>query len=209
MNKVFIICLFLFSAPSMALTILHQESVDGDLDNIYFPDFGELAPDQYIIEGSIRWTGCLPDAFPCIYDLDAFSLSVPDNYTLDYSITASINLDLPADTIANINHLELIWEVYGFGNSYDLDVLSWGMNAVGNPVTQGSDNFAGNGTGYFFQTSTGSLLYEGPEFYDPDGITMDYVISLDVHPVPLPGALVLFASGLLGFLGIQGKKKPR
>ncbi|HED33210.1 MAG TPA: hypothetical protein ENJ08_03190 [Gammaproteobacteria bacterium] len=59
-------------------------------------------------------------------------------------------------------------------------------------------------------TFDGTNLNIAGVFYDPyyDGYTYNYNISASVSSVPVPAAVWLFGSGLLGLLGIAKRKKP-
>ncbi len=198
MKKLLFLAFLFTSTYTTAATVIHDESVNGDMNMKSFPNFGELSSGNYIINGSMNWVGC-PEftATFCIGDLDALSFSVPSEHVVDVSIEASIDLVMQPEILNNITHFEMNWSLTGAE-------FYWGTEAINNSVVNTVFNLTPYfNTSYFFQTSTGSFNYSGSDLLEGDSVNMDYTISLSVHQVPVPSAFVFLISGIIFIAGFK------
>jgi len=107
----------------------------------------------------------------------------------------------------------------GNGNA-ELSNMTWdglidGANAM-NLLSGGTLCFGGGCSATIFPVSDGPLFHSGDvntsigiamSFDLTAGDTADFTTSFEVNPVPVPAAIWLFGSGLLGLIGMARRKK--
>jgi len=99
----------------------------------------------------------------------------------------------------NATHLEFI-NLFGETSNQSGNAESFGYAASGGTLASvyGLDFFFNNGAPNY-SVETGGLLHN-------KSINFDGLGSFLVKPVPVPAAIWLFGSGLLGLIGVSGKK---
>jgi hypothetical protein len=120
---------------------------------------------------------------------------------LDYSLTFKNGANTFVGTPANLLGLQT------FNITYSLDLLTvtaWDISiAFTNPATPGiAFQFGGNNNSFAQVTNGGGSPFNDSAFPGP-------TLTAELQPTPLPGALLLFATGLgaMGFFGWRRKRK--
>lgn len=102
--------------------------------------------------------------------------------------------------------------VNDLGIAKELDFSGWSVNWNGVRTTMGLDGFAritcetsacGNGESYTLHYST--MVYSPPQAFD--GVTYALHLEGTISAVPVPAAVWLFGSGLVGLVGFARCKK--
>ena len=115
--------------------------------------------------------------------------------------TSSTNVINSSGNTATIDFSGWSWAFNGAAASFNLGSGSWGSNPDGiAEITCNTD--CGNGDTY-------SLFYTATTGDEPNGfanLTYDLYLTGTVSAVPLPAAAWLFGSGLVGLIGVTGRK---
>ncbi|MEJ2142294.1 MAG: PEP-CTERM sorting domain-containing protein [Gammaproteobacteria bacterium] len=124
-------------------------------------------------------------------------ISEQGNTAVAQSITVSFG------SAVNVNNIYLL-DLFGYesGTSASGSFLDIGEKAVINGITYWSLGI--NNPGGFFSTNFSGQGMSSIVFSGYDDFFSDYAIAaIDVSTVPLPGAIFLFGTALLGFMGFR------
>lgn len=175
--------------PAHAATI--QLQAFGQIDAVFgTPTLLDLAVDDTVIM-TVEWD--TDDVAVSGADVVDFSSMIIDFYNSVSSIVLSINVDNTAAESANVLH-------FFDGDLVDVDVLGFFQDFV-TDVDYG--HFVGDG---FFN------VFEYDEFGDSTlALVGSYILPLGTTPpvavIPVPAAVWLFGSGLLGLIGIARRRR--
>lgn len=85
------------------------------------------------------------------------------------------------------------------------DTISNGLTIPNGPTIQGWQNYEET---FLFDTSMQlSLLFEVDNFKDPGQFGIGFIDNVEVSSVPIPGAICLLGSGLVGLIGIRIRRR--
>ena len=211
------VAFLVYSSTTSAVTVtestdfglLYLDSTTGTFSTVYNSSIGVLDIGANSVSGSLSGTcqGGFTGSVPCNLNMtddntDSFLIEIPDGYKLDTLFLTTSNASGPQDfnggsAIISINT--------GFA-SY----LSTGGGPVLNSTTPEIINLItptlnANGISqidagvYGMGVTAGSATQEG-------AFSLDYMLEMNVAPVPIPAAAWLFGSALLGLVGIGRRR---
>ena len=200
----------LFVSTVNAATINFNEASDGDIDLIsgtpFTSDIG-----YNVIAGSIS-TGSSSD-------FDSFTFFIPENtkaaFSFDYTIDTGgspYDVSFSWELRRGVTTGDCSWACLTTYESFASEVFKSG-EPVGWIVPDGAISILSIAelSSGFYQVkqigSAGSSVFSGETPWDSFKYDMNYNIALDVSSVPLPSAVWIFASGLIGLIGIARRKK--
>lgn len=190
--------LFLISSVGQAAPVHYDEATDGELTST--PILLAFDIGANTVSGSSSWLTA--GQSNGIFDYDYFNLQIQPNQILE-SVILDYMLGSSLSTQFHIN-----WSIIGVPGSYDFVyiVSSIGSPPVGpNPATM-HENVLPLTAGIFsIRNGAGRKPDESP--WDTYwSYTLTYNVAAQ-SPIPLPPAVWLFGSGLLGVIGISSRKK--
>lgn len=195
MKRILLIYFLLGCSQAMASVVNYDEAISGDLP------FGPQTPLMIFdvgintISGSMWYSG---NSGNFQYDRDSIRFTIPSGTRID-----SVFLTIDNIQLSNINLLEILGYIScGLCNS-TIDQRVDLLDPPTDPILwySGDSDFPA-GTHEFSVTLT-------PEFIggsSPAEASWDYGIAIHVAPIPLPGAIWLFASGIAFLLGTMSVK---
>jgi len=198
----FTLCFVFFAGAVIAAPINYDESSDGDLGyDLYYP----AIPSFFVLDiGVNRFAGTETLMHNSSgSDSDIVHFTIPDGLFVSSISFASQNIDL-----TNLNYAYPEYDL----KLYDENHV-WSASAeffkIDDWPFQESSTFssqlpltAGNyGIGFY------RITYAVPSGTSPNIATWDYTLELtvDADPVPIPSAVFLLGSGLVGLIGIRRK----
>lgn len=199
----------LFVSPVNAATINFNEASDGDIDLIsgtpFTSDIG-----RNVIAGTIS-TGSSND-------VDFFTFFIPENtkaaFLFDYTIDTGgspYDVSFSWELRRGVTTGDCNWACLTTYESFASEVFKSG-EPVGWIVPDGDISIlsiAELSSGFYQMKqigSAGSSVFSGETPWDSFKYDMNYNIALDVSSVPLPSAVWLFGSGLIGLIGLARRK---
>ena len=209
-----------FLAANSNASVIYDESIDGDIETYEDPPVFSLLAGTNTAIGST-----LSSTTPGATDLDIFGFVVPVGNQLtsiifEYEIMsifgdvrrigvryeiALTGEDGSRDTISATEDVVYIYDDGSNPNTVTtpppvtlnlLDIID--SRAEGPPTLPLSSGL------YWFNEGRNM---SGTEDFGPWGGAWDYTLTFEVEPIPIPPALYLFGSGLLGLIGIARRRK--
>lgn len=185
------------SEPPDLPAILSLDNATGTFDRTNNFSTGVLDSGFNTISGSLLgYCGRHIDPFPGCYvnhfiedGIDTFLIEVGDGYTLNELTVTTTNVSAPQDFVGLISFTRNI----GFGAYQQvaafLPIDSATGNLIGSPIRTG------------LQAGLYGIMVYGDSASQDGAFSLDYTINIDVAPIPLPAAVWLFGSALLGLAG--------
>jgi len=176
----FSLVVFLLGASTAsAATVMWDEAVDGDAGAAASPVPVHLASGQNILRGDMLLASYAPSSS----DVDAYRLVVPTGYRID-SLSLEISLN------SGVALSRAIWTLYdgptSSGDSlFNVQTDYHPANTLEMALLEGE---------YLLCGCFGATV-SGPDY------VQDYQWEVSVSAIPVPGAIWLMGSGLLGLLG--------
>ena len=190
-----VVALLFWATPLMA-AVIYSEDVDGEMA-IPMPEL-----DFVVGVNSILGTTYHGDMGS---DYDSFIFNLPVNTVLT-SVTYSF---FNVDPMGSINNLYRTYKIsptgaLGINSVSDRIYILQGSNVGTSPYLW--DSFLAAKSGGQYLWSWASAGYSG-HITTEDGAYWNYQIDFNVSAVPLPAAVWLFGSALLGLIGFSTHKK--
>lgn len=216
--KYFLPWLVLVSSQAFAVTVIYDESVSGDISGRYYENYFTLSPGANEIRGNV-WTEIYWDVGMDDSDYDSYMVYVPDGRqltSLSFDYTFTDDNDGYETTLFGYGFTLVSCQSQTQCGWYSQDykgatLYKW--TAEGGYTTETTSVYAPRiqrvlplledlsdlPGGTWYQFSPATVTYNG-------GGTMDYTVTFNVTPVPLPPAMWMFGIGLLGLVGAAKRK---
>ena len=196
------LCLVTLNANSAVIT--YDEGIDGDLSDVYYAptNVGTAGSGLNTITGTTTVTVGTPFSSA---NMDSFIFTVPTGYQIS-SFTVDHN-DQTVDAV-NAGYYLMQDATYEYRNgAYHLQTgirltdVYIGTLYPTNPI----DVLALTG-GLPLMAGTYAIEAHNMSFNNIEDSSIDYTWSVEVSPVPIPSAVWLFGSGLIGLIGLARRK---
>ena len=173
-------------SASANAAVLYDESVNGDMTYLEQPLLNLEIGSNTVIGTSVWSSG---------YDYDYFNFTIPENNYLNYIYLRHVS----------VNYVAINWT---FRDNIT-NTKSTKSALLSSPTIElftSTEQFASNGSSFRFNTDGGTKNSEVATI----NYELEFVVgptSLPIPHVPIPSAVWLFGSGLVGLIGVARRKK--